>query len=268
VYRLDVGVVGAGRLGSAIIKGLINGGVEPSSIYVYDVSPEAIKRIEKLGVRICKNVEDLAHAKPRTVIVAVKPADLLNVVKELRTVLTGDTVLVSVAAFISLRDIENIVGGVRIYRAMPNIAVEVNKGFIAVAPPERWDQEIDSLFRFLGEVVWVKEEVLDLLTFVSASTPAVVAELLDVFVLVALKMGVPYDLAKKAAVQVFQGVGKLAELKDVSMIRDSVITPRGVTINLVEKLYTYEAKGRLVKALIDAGEEYLARIEKIRSKGV
>uniref|UniRef100_A0A7J3MX55 Pyrroline-5-carboxylate reductase dimerisation domain-containing protein n=1 Tax=Ignisphaera aggregans TaxID=334771 RepID=A0A7J3MX55_9CREN len=82
--------------------------------------------------------------------------------------------------------------------------------------------------------------------------------------LAALKAGVPYGIAKRATLSVFQGVGKLCEYRDLSSVRDSVITPRGTTISLVEKIYMYEVKSRLMKALIDSIEEYLDRLKKYR----
>lgn len=260
-----VGIIGVGRLGLALVKGLINGGIDPNKINVYDVSVEALKRVEPLGVLLCRSISDLVEAS-EIIVVSVKPGDILDVVKAIAPALTEDKVLVSVAAFVPLQSIESYTKNRRVYRAMPNIAIEVNKGFTALTPPERKCSKVEELFRVLGEVAWVKEDLLDLMTLISASTPAIVAELIDAFILAALKAGVPYDLTKKAVASVFQGVGKLAELKDVSSIRDSVITPRGSTIILIEKLYTYGVKGRLVKALSDAVEEYLEKLEKFRKE--
>lgn len=260
---MSIGIIGVGRLGTALAKGFIDGGVNPNDIYVYDVSPEALKRVEALGVKSCKNVDELANSS-RIIIVAVKPSDVLNVIRDVAPWLNKDKILVSVAAFIPLKAIERYAGRGSIYRAMPNIAVEVNKGFTALSPPDRRCEDVEKLFSILGDVVWVKEEVLDLLTVISASTPAIVVELVDTFILAALKAGVPYDIARKAVTTVFQGVGKLAEVKDVSSIRDSVITPRGSTIILVEKFYTYEVKSKLLKALVDSIEEYIDKLEKFK----
>lgn len=262
---MTIGIIGVGRLGTALARGFIGGGIDPEDIYVYDISSEALKRVEALGVKLCSSVDELVDSS-KIIIVSVKPLDVLGVVKGIAPKLGEDKVLVSVAAFIPLKAIERYVSRRNVYRVMPNIAVEIGKGFTAISPPDRKNDGIENLFRTLGEVVWVKEEILDLLTIVSASTPAVVAEIIDVFILAALKAGVPYDIARKAVASVFQGVGKLVEIKDISNIRDSVITPRGSTIILVEKLYTYEAKNRLLKALVDSVEEYIERLEKFKKE--
>lgn len=262
---MTVGIIGVGRLGTALVKGFVYGGIDPKGICVYDVSSEALKRVEVLGVKLCNSVAELADFS-RIIIVSVKPLDVLDVVKSIAPRLSEDKVLVSVAAFMPLKAIERYISGRNVYRAMPNIAVEVNKGFTALSPPDRRYEDVEKLFKVLGDVIWVKEEILDLLTVVSASTPAIVAELIDIFVLAALKAGVPYDIARKAVATVFQGVGKLAETKDTSSIRDSVITPRGSTIILVEKFYTYEVKSKLLKALVDSIEEYIDRLENFRKE--
>ncbi|MEM3979778.1 MAG: pyrroline-5-carboxylate reductase dimerization domain-containing protein [Ignisphaera sp.] len=262
---MAIGIIGIGKLGLALVRGLVSGGINPNKINVYDVSVEALKRVEPLGVLIRRSINDLVEAS-ETIVVSVKPRDILDVINIVAPVLTEDKILVSVAAFVPLQSIESYIKNKNVYRAMPNIAVEVNKGFIALTPPERRCSKVEEIFKVLGEVIWVKEDLLDLMTLISASTPAIVAELIDTFILAALKAGVPYDLAKKAIASVFQGVGKLAELKDVNAIRDSVITPRGSTIIMIEKLYTYGVKGKLVKALFDAIEEYLEKLEKFRKE--
>lgn len=253
---MSIGIIGIGRLGIALVRGFIGGGIQPKEIHVYDISSEAMKRAEVLGVRLCRSIGDVIDSSDISII-AVKPKDVENVLKEVATHISEEKALVSVAAFVPLKAIERHIDKGEVYRAMPNIAVEVNKGFIALTPVQRKKDNIEKLFSVIGEVVWVDEATLDLLTIISASTPAIVAEFIDSFMLAALKIGVPYDIAKKAIAAVFQGVGKLFEVKDVNLIRDSVITPRGSTIILIEKLYTYEVKSRLVKALIDSAEEYL-----------
>ncbi len=257
---IDIGVIGIGRMGRAIIKGFISAGIDPKKIYVYDVSPIAIESIRGVGVNICSSNIEVVNSS-NLVILAVKPFQIERVAKEISPYVDG-RIVVSIAAFIQLKTLEKILSGARIYRVMPNIAVEVNAGFIAITPPTAMDSNIDRLFRLLGEVIWVEEDVLDLLTLMSASTPAVIAEIADTLILASLKAGIPYDIAKKASAYVLQGVGKLLLYKDTSSIRDSVITPRGTTIELIERIYVEEVKSRLLSALIKGVERYIELLEK------
>uniref|UniRef100_A0A7J2U462 Pyrroline-5-carboxylate reductase n=1 Tax=Ignisphaera aggregans TaxID=334771 RepID=A0A7J2U462_9CREN len=251
---MEIAVIGFGRMGKAIALGLSRANIDKESIIVYDMLPEVLEEASKLGFKTSESASSAAR-QADVVIVAVKPGDVEKALKSFADEVSGK-VVVSIAALIKLKVLESIVPKSMVYRAMPNIAVEINKGFTALTPAERKNDVVEKVFRALGEVMWVNEKVLDMLTFFSASTPAIVAELYDAFLLSALKAGVPYHVARKAIATVFQGVGALTALKEVSSIRDSVITPGGVTIRIIEKFYTYGAKQKLIEVLRDAYEEY------------
>jgi pyrroline-5-carboxylate reductase len=252
--NLRIGIIGFGRMGKAIAIGLAKAGIDKGSIAINDKLLEAIEDARSKGFKIYTNVKDLASYSD-VIIIAVKPGDVENVARNLREIAKNKTI-VSIAALVKLSILKEILPEANIYRAMPNIAVEVNKGFIALAPEDKRNMEVENIFRLLGDIEWVNEDTLDILTFYSASTPAIVVELYDVFLLSALKAGLPYNIARKAIANVFQGIANLVQIKDVSTVRDSVITPKGVTIRAIEKLYIYGVKQTLLKALNDAFEEY------------
>lgn len=252
--EVKIGIVGFGRMGRAIALGLSRAGIDKECIGVHDKLAEVVEEARSRMFKVFDNLRDLVMFSD-VVVVAVKPKDVKEVVKSIEEVVKGK-IIVSVAALVKMKVLEEAMPEAHVYRAMPNIAVEVNKGFIALTPRSRRSDVVENLFKLLGEVEWVDEEVLDMLTFYSASTPAIVVELFDAFMLSALKAGLPHDIAKKALSSVLQGVATLAQVKDVTTIRDSVITPRGVTIRAIEKIYTYGVKQLLIKALNDAFEEY------------
>ncbi|MEM0027686.1 MAG: NAD(P)-binding domain-containing protein [Ignisphaera sp.] len=249
-----IGLIGFGRMGKAMALGFARAGIEKTCVVVYDKVSQARADAESLGFRVVEKAED-AFTDSEIIIVAVKPGDVEEALKDLAD-FASNKIVVSIAAAIPLKRFENLLPKSTIYRAMPNIAVEINRGFIALSPPSRKDEYIEKVFNLLGTVEWVDEKILDMLTFYSASTPAMVAELFDAFLLSALRAGVPYNIAKKALSTVFQGVGALLEMKGSSELRDSVITPKGVTIKAIEKIYVYGAKQILLKALNDAYDEY------------
>ncbi|MEL9940200.1 MAG: pyrroline-5-carboxylate reductase dimerization domain-containing protein [Ignisphaera sp.] len=251
---LRIGLIGFGRMGKAIAVGFAKAGIEKACLTVYDKAPQARADAESLGFRVVGSAEDVFTVS-NIIIVAVKPGDVEEALKNLAD-FASNKIVVSIAAATPLKKLENLLPKSTVYRAMPNVAVEINKGFIALSPPSRKNDYVEKVFSLLGTVEWVDEKILDMLTFYSASTPAMVAELFDTFLLSALRAGVPYNIAKKALSTVFQGVGALLEAKSVSDLRDSVITPRGVTIKAIEKIYVYGAKQTLLKALDDAYDEY------------
>uniref|UniRef100_A0A7C5TFU8 Pyrroline-5-carboxylate reductase n=1 Tax=Ignisphaera aggregans TaxID=334771 RepID=A0A7C5TFU8_9CREN len=261
---LNIGIIGFGRMGKAIAVGLINSGVSPANIMVYDKILEALQNAKELGLKtMSSNIETVLNSD--ITIIAVKPSDVAKVLSEISSD-SINRVIVSIAALVPYKTIKSYLPKSYVYRAMPNIAVEVNRGFIALTPHGEKDSDVEKLFRFLGDVVWVDEDTLDILTLISASTPALIAEIADAFILAALKAGIPYAIAKKATSSIFKGVGELLEHRSVSDIRDSVITPRGVTIRLIEKLYTFDAKSKLLQVLSSSIDDYLSMLNEARDK--
>ncbi|MCS7111070.1 MAG: pyrroline-5-carboxylate reductase [Ignisphaera sp.] len=259
-----VGIIGFGRMGRAIAVGLMNRGASPYSIIVCDKEPAALQQAKILGVRIAPSMTETV-LNSDLVILAVKPGDIIKVVDEISTI-AENKVVISIAALIPHRTIKNRLPRSHVYRAMPNIAVEVNSGFIALTPRGEMDFEVEKFFQYLGDVVWVDEETLDMLTLISASAPALLAEIADALILAALKSGIPYAIAKKAISSLFKGTGEMLNNKSVCDIRDSVITPRGVTIRLIEKFYTHDAKSKLLEVLSHTIEEYLSMLNEARDK--
>lgn len=262
---MRVGIVGVGKLGRAILLGLLRAGVDASDILVFDRSPQAVRKASDLGARPSGSIEGMA-AEADFVIISVGPRDVLGVIEKLKRAHSGRAHIISTAALFPLSAMERALNTGRVYRAMPNVLVEVGEGFIALAPRDRRSEEVEGLFKMLGEVEWVDEGVLDGLTLVSASAPAVVAELMDAFLLAALKGGVPKDVAIRAISSVFRGVSAMAREKELSYLRDSVITPGGVTISLIEKFHRYNVKSGLLISLSESIDEYQKRLWDFRGE--
>lgn len=259
-----VGFVGVGKLGSALIKGLVNKGYPSSNIYIYDKSSLGVYKIEKLGVNICKDIKELID-RSDIIIISVRPQDIHSLSNQLRTISIGsEKILISTIALVPLWFLEKVIKGGVIYRAMPNIAAEVNSSFTAVSPQDKRNEKIDELFSYLGVVEWVDEEVLDSLTLMSASIPALVIEIIDTFILASLKAGIPIDIAKKSIITVLRGVTSLYEIKELSTIRNSIITPKGITVNLIENFYSYEVKSRLLTSIVSTYSEFQEKMERFR----
>jgi len=264
---LKVGIVGVGKLGLSLLTGWSRAKQRDFELLAYDKSEKALERARALGAKACAGAGELAD-EADVVVLAVRPGDVAKALEELRPSLGGGKVLVSTAAFVSVGMIEEALdgAGARVLRAMPNVAASVNSSFTALAPPERRDSSVEGLFALLGEVEWVEEEVLDALTLFSASAPAVVAELLDAFVLASLKAGVPLETARRAVSSVFRGVGELAREREAAEVRNAVATPRGTTVAMLEKLYALEVKSRLLLSLTESYEEFAERLRQFREK--
>lgn len=246
--------MGAGRLGQAIINGLINVGFKKSNIFASVKTAQTAELVKKLGVNVFLNNE-IVIKNSDLIIVALKPYVAMNVLRSLSD-LFKDKIVASAVALIPLSSYMSILKDCEVYRIMPNVSVEVNKGFIALSG-ERKDNAklVEEVFSMLGDVVWVDEDVLNKLTIISASMPALIVELIDAMELAALYLGIPYNLARKAIVKSLIGTAVLTEVKDLISIRNSIITPRGTTIKLLRKYMNLNIKSSIMETLIYASEE-------------
>mgnify|MGYP000241625952 CR=1 FL=1 len=187
------------------------------------------------------------------ILLCVKPSQVSDVLCEIGGLLRGK-ILVSMAALLPFSWFRRrISDDVALFRAMTNIDVLSNNSFTALSSDRSYDDGVEdvveNLFRMLGEVVWVDEKVLDALTIVSGCGPALIAELIDAFILGALSIGVPEYVAKRAVFKLFEGTVKSLEMLSVSELRDRVITPRGLTIRMLKNAYARDVKLSFIEIL-------------------
>jgi len=187
------------------------------------------------------------------ILLCVKPSQVSDVLCEIGDLLHGK-ILVSMAVLLPFSWFRRrISDDVALFRAMTNINVLSNNSFTALSSDRSYDDGaedvVENLFKMLGEVVWVDEKVLDALTIVSGCGPALIAELIDAFILGALSIGVPEYVAKRAVFKLFEGTVKSLEMLSVSELRDRVITPRGLTIRMLKNAYARDVKLSFIEIL-------------------
>jgi pyrroline-5-carboxylate reductase len=165
-------------------------------------------------------------------------------------------IVISTAALIPLRAYKQILGDAEIYRAMPNICVEINKGFIPICGNKKENAEaVEKILGLLGEVEWVDEDTLDKFTLLSASIPALITEIIDAMELAALELGIPNELSKKAIRNVLIGTAELYREKDLIAIRNDIATPKGITIKLLLNSLRSNVKLSIIDTLINTSKE-------------
>jgi len=221
-----------------------------------------MERVRSLGINV--TTDNRLVAQSDIVVLAVKPHQLGRVLNDIREVIE-DRVLVSVAAMVSIGRIRELLGdGIRveIYRAMPNINVEVNKGLTALTGEGVNKDIVDYLFSLLGKTLWVDERTLDLMTLITACTPAIISEIVDAFVLAALYIGIPKDLAEEAIAYTFIGTSANVLRNSIYNVRNRVITPKGLTIKMLKRFLETNVKYRIVESIVGTYQE----LEKILNK--
>lgn len=204
-----IGLIGAGTMGQALIKGLLAQGVSPKRLSASDASA-AIRRAVKSRFKITVSDENRAIARRCGVLIlAVKPQQFAEVVGELAPALSRDHLVISIAAGITLRWLQRRLPGVPIVRVMPNLPATVGCGFAAIAlghaarPAHRAIAQ--AIFGGVGEVIELPERHFDVITAVSGSGPAYVFFLVRAWEQTAKSLGLPSAVARRAILVTLAG---------------------------------------------------------------
>ena len=235
-------LVGAGRMGGAMIEGWLRLGVAARNVAVIEPQPTPeISALAERGLRL--NPAPGAAGKVAAAVVAVKPQVAPEAVPPLRPFLDAATVVVSIMAGRTLRFLEDALPGAALVRAMPNTPAAIGRGITVavanarVAPARR--TLVDALLSAVGEVRWVDDEALmDAVTALSGSGPAYVFLLAEAMARAGAAAGLPAALAETLARATVAGAGELLHRSplDAATLRHNVTSPGGTTAAALEVL--------------------------------
>jgi pyrroline-5-carboxylate reductase len=258
-----VGFVGAGNMGEALIKGLVEANlVPPDAVAATDVRPERLGEIgRRYGVQPAPdNVELVRRAD--VVILAVKPQIVELVLKEIAPAFTRAKLMISIAAGVSTARLRAVLGAqARLIRVMPNTPALVLEGATAIAKGQGLEpgdlETAEEIFSGVGKVVVLDEELMDAVTGLSGSGPAYVAVVIESLADGGVKMGLDRVTAMTLATQTVLGAARL--LRETGLhpgaLKDMVSSPGGTTIAGIAAL----EKGGLRSTFIEAVERATLR---------
>lgn len=249
--------IGVGAMGGALLRGALTQGVlQPNDVSIVVRRPEhRDELVDELGVTGFVELPDMAQFD--TIILAVKPQVLPSVLSQLTSVKAGATVI-SVAAGVTLDILRNELPTAVLYRAMPNTPASIGCGMTALTADNGADTiHVEALFNAVGEVAVVSEADLDRLGALSGAGPGYMFVILDALADAGVRIGLPRQLAIKAAAQTMYGAGKMALESGThpAVLRDQVTSPGGTTIAGIGAM----EKGGLRSALQDGVVACLAR---------
>ena len=243
-----IGFIGCGNMGKAILGGLIaSGQVLPGQIWVYTPSPDKVTALhEQFGINAAESAQEVAQIAD-IIFAAVKPGIMIKVLSEITSSLNKDSLVVSIAAGITLDQLARALGHDRkIIRAMPNTPALVNAGMTSVTPnalvtPED-TADVLNIFRCFGEAEVIAEPMIHPVVGVSGSSPAYVFMFIEAMADAAVLGGMPRAQAYKFAAQAVMGSAKmvLETGEHPGTLKDMVCSPGGTTIEAVRVL---EEKG-------------------------
>jgi pyrroline-5-carboxylate reductase len=252
-----VAILGGGRIGEALLSGLLSSGWrDTSEIVVTNRGEERVAELrERYGAEAtADNVAAVAEAG--IVVVAVKPQDIDALLAQVGQHLTPEQTVVSVAAAIPTAHIEErIAEGVPVVRAMPNAPATVHEGMAGIcAGAHAGDKQLalaEELLTHLGRVVRVPERSMDAITAVSGSGPAYFALLAEAMIEAGILLGLSREISTTLVVQTMFGTAK--QLRDQKMhpveLRESVTSPGGTTIAAIRELEQAGVRAAFLNAI-------------------
>ncbi len=253
-----IAIVGAGNMGSALIRGLVQSrSLAPGSITAADTNKSRLSEVKR-EYKV-KTMTGNAEAARRAdvVVLAVKPQILDKVLAEIKKSLKKDALILSMAAGYPTGLIEQLLGGrPRVVRAMPNIAAAVGMAATALCRGKHArKKEYDlarAMFQCCGTVVEVDESLMDAVTGLSGTGPMYVFIIIEALSDAGVKVGLGRNIATRLATQTVLGAARMVEKtgKHPIFLKDLVTSPGGTAINA---LYSMEKTG-LRAVIMDAVE--------------
>lgn len=227
-------LVGAGRMGGALLKGWLAQGVDPGRIYVEEPAPalEIAELIARSGIGT-----GAPPVPPAVMVLALKPQIMDGALARIAPLAGPETVVLSIAAGRTIASLAtHFSEGAAIVRAMPNTPAAIGRGVSALYANAsvRPDQArlCEALLAAAGETVWLADEALmDAVTAVSGSGPAYVFLLAECLAEAGQSAGLPPELAAKLARATVSGAGELLHRSDLdpAELRRNVTSPGGTT---------------------------------------
>ena len=257
-----LGIIGTGKMGSAIVAGLLKAGAAAAGkILIYDRNPRQYANLTAARpVRIAKNIPELVSLSD-ICLLAVKPQDKESVLEEIQTV-GKRKIVVSILAGVPTRYLEQRLGRIPVVRLMPNIGIKVGAGMSFYSPgrfvrPTEL-KRVSRLFANFGEVSEITEEKMDLVTALSGSGPAYFFLLMEILAEYAQKFGISEEDSAKMARQIALASALLAKDEPAGQLRAAVTSTGGTTeaaILVLDKTGIRKIFGSALKAAQDRAQK-------------
>lgn len=261
IKELNIGIVGAGVMGRALIKGMTEAGLVTRDHIFAAVGRRASRqRLEGEGFQVSLGYAPewvsqtdifLLCTKPHTVAKALAPILAKGELK-------ANALFISVAAGLTLEKLEAMVPGYPVIRAMPNTPCLVGAGITVISMGSHADEHhaavAKQIFCSVGECLELAETHLDAVTAVSGSGPAYIYLILESLADGAVKVGLPRGVALRLVAQTMLGSAIMLQEtgKHPAMLKDEVTTPAGCTISALLTLEDGKIRSTLARAVEEA----------------
>jgi pyrroline-5-carboxylate reductase len=256
----NLAVLGFGNMGQAIVKGLLRKEIfKPSQIFVFDPAEDRKKDAGNLNVQIVDCAEKLLE-DAQSLLIAVKPQMIQTALQPMANKIDQQILIISIAAGISINYYKNLLNkpNLRIVRTMPNAPALVGEGITGISlsadcteQDRSWAQRI---FQSIGEMVFVPEEQIDIITAISGSGPAYFYYLCEGMIESGKSLGLSDEIALSLVQQTLYGSGALLvkEGKLPQELRARVTSKGGTTEAAIQTMETKNLKSIVNEAIYSA----------------
>jgi len=250
-----IAVLGAGKMGEALLSGMLRGGVSPGDLVVTARRPERADMLrERYGVEVLSNAE--AAARADTLIITVKPQDMGALLDELAPHVPSDRLVITAAAGTTTAFIEQrLADDTAVVRVMSNTPVLVDEAMSAISAGTHAGEEhlarAEAIFAPVGRTIRLPESQQDAVTALSGSGPAYFFYLVEAMTDAGILLGLPRQVAHDLIVQT--AIGAAVMLRDSGehpvTLREAVTSPAGTTINAIRELENHGVRAAMLSAL-------------------
>ncbi|WP_433748361.1 pyrroline-5-carboxylate reductase [Falsibacillus pallidus] len=252
-----VGFIGSGNMAQAMIGGMIQSKTVPAENIMASAYTDATlsKVKEAFQINVTTDNEEVARFAD-VLFLAVKPDQYNGVIQQVKGVVDSETIVVSIAAGITLESMKNAFGKeIKAVRSMPNTPSLVGEGLSAVCPNDLLNEEdlqiVTTLFESFGKAELVQEYLMDAIPAISGSSPAYVFMFIEALADGGVKQGLPRQQAYRLAAQAVLGAAKMVLDTGIhpGELKDQVCSPGGATIEAVSTLEKEQFRGAVLAAM-------------------
>jgi pyrroline-5-carboxylate reductase len=251
-----IAILGAGKMGEALVSGLLRAGVVgPGEIVAAVRRDERAKQLRD-GYGIEAMTAAAAAGRAQTLVIAVKPQDMAALLDEISPVVTPAALVISVAAGITTAFISSkLSGDVPVVRVMSNTPVLVDEAMSVISPgrhaTELHLRRAEELLRPVGKVLRIPEAQQDAATALSGSGPAYVYFLVEAMVDAGILLGMPRGDALEMVKQAVYGAATMLRESGEHpvLLREAVTSPGGTTISAIRELERHGVRAAVLSAI-------------------
>ncbi len=261
-----LGFIGAGNMGAAIMRGACKAHiVDPDNIWIFDPDTEKTAQLaDELGLSVAQSGKQVLE-NADTVLLAVKPQIITNVLKPLASAVRPGQLFISIAAGIPCSLIEDtLIPDAVVVRTMPNTPAMLSRGATAIAPGSRATDDhltiATTIFEAVGIAVQVNENQINAVTGLSGSGPAYVFRMVEALTQAGTAAGLSLDVSDKLARQTMLGAATMTADPDADPadLRRRVTSPGGTTeagLKVMDDAGFMQLMEKVVIRARDRGEE-------------